>query len=105
MIREDGLAADVEEVFGEALGHIRNATAELLGADDATGESLLLGIQGLELQEMLSDVWPAYIPDDRPAAELLGEAERLLGEVIDSVPLAVWAALRSLREQVSDGDR
>lgn len=105
MIRENGHAADVDDVLGEALGHIRNATSELLGADDPTGESLLLGIQGLELQEMLGDVWPAYIPDDRTAAESLGEAEQLLGEVIDSVPLAVWAALRSLRAQVGDGDR
>ena len=35
----------------------------------------------------------------------LTEAERLLGGVIDQVPLGLWAALTSLRQQVSDGDR
>ena len=35
----------------------------------------------------------------------LAEAERLLAGVIEQVPLGLWAALTSLRQQVSDGDR
>jgi len=104
MTSEENLA-EAEVAFSEALGHIRNATEELLGADDQTTESLLLGVAGLDLQAMFGKVWPAWTPNDRTAAESLAEAERILGEVIDQVPLALWAALRSLREQVGDGDR
>jgi hypothetical protein len=96
---------DVGVALGEALGHIRNATVALLGVDDPTGESLLLAAQGLGLQDMLGDVWPAYIADERTAAESLAEAERMLAGVIDHVPIGVWAALRSLRQQVRDGQR
>ncbi len=96
---------DIEVALGEALGHIRNATAALLGVDDPTGESVLLGAQGLGLQDMLGDVWPACIADECTAAESLAEAERLLAGVIDHVPLRVWATLRSLRQQVGDGQR
>lgn len=94
---------DVEDVVGEALGHIRNATAALLGADDPSGASLLLGAEALGVQDMLGDVWPACIEDERSAAESLAKAERLLEEVLDYVPLGVWAALRSLRQRVGDG--
>lgn len=97
--------AEAEVAFSEALGHIRNATEELLGADDQSTESLLLGVAGLDLQAMFGEVWPAWIPNDRTAAESLAEAERILGEVIDQVPLGLWAALRSLREQVGNGHR
>lgn len=97
--------AEVKDAFSEALGHIRNATEELLCADDQSTESLLLGVAGLDLQAMFGEVWPAWIPNDRTAAESLAEAERILGEVIDQVPLALWAALRSLREQVGNGHR
>lgn len=97
--------AEAEVAFSEALGHIRNATEELLGAGDQSTESLLLGVAGLDLQAMFGELWPAWIPKDRTAAESLAEAERILGEVIDQVPLGLWAALRSLREQVGDGHR
>lgn len=93
----------VEVALGEALGHIRNATAALLGGEDPSVESLSLGAEALGLQDMLGDVWPAYIEDERTAAQSLAEAERLLSEVIDHLPLGVWAALKSLRQRVSDG--
>ncbi|MCW5951372.1 MAG: hypothetical protein KIT69_03865 [Propionibacteriaceae bacterium] len=95
----------VEVAFSEALGHVRNATAALLGAEDQSNRSLLLGIAGLDLQSLFDGVWPVWIDDGRTAAESLAEAERLLAEVIDQVPLGLWAALTSLRQQVSDGDR
>lgn len=104
MTSEEDVAA-AEVAFGEALGHIRNATEELLGADDQSTEGLLLGVAGLDLQAMFGEMWPTWIPNDRSASESLAEAERILGEVIDQVPLGLWAALRSLREQVGDGHR
>ncbi len=91
--------------FSDALGHVRNATATLLSAEDQSNRSLLLGIAGLDLQGLFGDTWPVWIEDDRTAAESLAEAERLLAEVVDQVPLGLWAALVSLRQQVSDGDR
>ena len=94
-----------EYAFSEALGHVRNATSALLGAEDQSSRSLLWGIAGLDLQGLFGDIWPVWIDDGRTAAESLAEAERLLAEVIDQVPLGLWAALTSLRQQVSDGDR
>ena len=105
MTPEDDRMTLVDCALSEALGHVRNATAALLGAEDQSSHSLLLGIAGLDLQGLFGDVWPVWIDDDRTAGESLTEAERLLGGVIDQVPLGLWAALRSLREQVSDGDR
>lgn len=105
MTSEDEQLATVEHALSSALGHIRNATEALLSAVDQTQHGLLLGIAGLDLQGLFGDVWPAYIEDDLSAAESLAEAARTLGEVIDHVPLALWTALRSLRERVGDGHR
>lgn len=96
---------DVEYAFSEALGHIRNATEALLADETQATETLLLGCAALDLQTMFGDVWPVWIPDERTAAASLACAENVLGEVLDHVPLALWAALRSLRGQVGDGDR
>ncbi|WP_298131136.1 hypothetical protein [Micropruina sp.] len=105
MTAEDDQMTPAEYAFSEALGHVRNATSALLGEEDQSSDSLLLGIAGLDLQGQFGDIWPVWIDDDRAAAESLAEAERLLGGVIDQVPLGLWAALTSLRRQVSDGDR
>lgn len=94
----------VEWALAEALGHIRNASAALLGAEDQSYPTLPLGIAGLDLQGLFGDVWPAYIDDELTATESLAAAEHVLGEVADQVPLAIWAGLRSLRQQVGDGD-
>ena len=96
---------NVENAFSEALGHIRNATERLLGADDPTTDGLLGGLDCLELQGMFGDVWPAWVPNERTPSESLAFAEATLAEVLDQVPLAIWAALRSLRKQVGDGHR
>ncbi len=93
----------VDDAFSEALGHIRNATEAL--ADEHTSESMLLGLSCVDLQHTLGDVWPAWIPNERTASESLACAASALAEVIDYVPLAVWAALESLRRQVDDGHR
>lgn len=105
MTSEGDQMTPVEYAFSEALGHVRNATAALLGAEDQSRRSLLWGIAGLDLQGLFGDTWPVWINDDRTAADSLAEAERLLAGVIDRVPLGLWAALTSLRRQVSDGDR
>lgn len=43
----------------------------------------MLGILALELQDMLGDVWPAFVDFERTAGESLALAERLLSNVID----------------------
>jgi hypothetical protein len=98
--RADGL---VEAALGRALGHVRNATERLLGGATETTERLLLGISCLDLQSMFGEVWPVWIPNQRSASESLAGAEEELAAILDEVPLAIWAALRSLREQVNDG--
>ena len=65
------LPPDAEATLGQALGHLRNATANLLGGDDRRSETLLLGVQGLELQDMLGDILPVYINDKRAVADSL----------------------------------
>ena len=104
MTSEDEQMGPAEYALSEALGHVRNATAALLGAEEQSSRSLLWGIAGLDLQGLFGDIWPVWIDDHRTAAESLTEAERLLAGVIDQVPLGLWAALTSLRRQVSDGD-
>lgn len=105
MTAGDETMGQVEWALSEALGHIRNATAALLVNENQPEQSLLWGNAGLDLQGQFGDVWPAYIDDDLTAAESLAAAERALDPVVDDVPLAIWAGLRSLREQVGDGDR
>lgn len=95
----------VEQALGLSLGHVRNATETLLAADGQTTESLLLGMRCLDLQSMFGEVWPAWIPNVGTASESLARAEDELAAILDDVPLAIWAALRSLREQVGDGQR
>lgn len=98
-------SSNVEDALAEALGHIRNATENLFAEADPATDGLLLGLSCLDLQSMFVDVWPAWVPNERTARESLACAEAALGEVIDHVPLAIWAALRSIRQQASDGDR
>ncbi len=105
MTSPDRGASNVEDAFAEALGHIRNATERLLGDDDQSTTTLLLGLSCLDLQGMFGDALPAWTANQRTPSESLACAEATLGEVLDHVPLAVWAALRSLREQVGDGHR
>lgn len=96
---------EVEQALGRAFGHIRNATETLLSAEDPTTESLLLGIGCLDLQSMFGEVWPAWIPNELTASESLAHADEELATILDAVPLALWAALQSLREQDGDGHR
>ena len=60
---------EVEYAFSEALGHVRNATEELLGADDQSTSSLLLGLDALDLQARFGEVLPAWIRNERTASE------------------------------------
>lgn len=105
MTSPDCGSSNVEDAFAEALGHIRNATENLFAEADPATDGLLLGLSCLDLQSMLVDVLPAWVPNERTAPESLACAEAALGEVIDNVPLAIWAALRSVRQQVGDGNR
>jgi len=96
-------ASQIEEALGQALGHVRNATERLLGGATDNTERLLLGISCLDLQSMFGEVLPVWIPNERSASESLACAEEELAAILDEVPLAIWSALRSLREQVNDG--
>lgn len=97
--------SDVEQALGQALGHIRNATETLLGEDGTTTAPLLVGLSCLDLQGMFGEIWPAWIPNGLTASESLAYAEEQLATILDDVPLAIWAALRALRQQVGDGHR
>lgn len=103
MTTEAGQLGDVDYALSCASGHIRNATETLLADDNDL--ALLLGLRSLELQSMFGDVWPAWIPNERTASESLACAASSLVPVLDQVPLGLWAALQSLRRQVSNGHR
>ena len=96
MTASDDETGQVEWALSDALGHVRNATVALLGSGDQSERSLLLGIAGLDLQGLFGQVWPAYIGDDLSASESLAAAQHVLALVVDDVPLAIWAGLRSL---------
>lgn len=105
MNADDRDTVHVEEALSLALGHIRNATETLLSNNSKRAEPLLLGISCLDLQSMFGGAQPAWIPNELTASESLARAEEELATILDDVPLAIWAELRSLREQVGDGQR
>ena len=79
-----------------ALGHVRNATWQLMAGDDPT--ELILALDCLDLEALLNphNVDPAVVPPEPdPAADLVA-AERLLEADPDAIPPAAWAALRAI---------
>ena len=91
------------DAMSEAFGHVRSAAAELLKADDPSGDSLWMGAQALDLVEMFDelDVEPAVVGAGLSAAESLVFAAGLLEQERDRVPLAIWSQLRVLLDRVS----
>lgn len=79
-----------------ALGHVRNASWQLLGNDQPDG--LNLGMDCLDLEAVLNpdDLDPAIVPFEATPAASLAAARRLLDQIPDQVPPAAWAALADL---------
>ncbi len=82
-------------ILALALGHVRNATWQLL--NDPSGD-LLLGLDCLDIEAMLNpdDLDPALAPLERDAGRSLAAARMLLDQVPDQVPPAGWGALLAL---------
>ncbi|MGC3994724.1 MAG: hypothetical protein QM779_11530 [Propionicimonas sp.] len=84
------------EILAAAIGHVRNATWQLLGNNQPDG--LGLGLECLDLEALLNpdDIDPDVPnPEPSPAASL-SEAARLLRSVPDQVAPAAWPVLASL---------
>jgi len=90
-------------VLAIALGHVRNAAAAFVAAEDPTGESLFLAAECLDLEGMFSefDVIPEVVDRDVGAPESLDLAAEVLASVRPNVPLALWAGLQALRRRAA----
>lgn len=82
-------------ILALALGHVRNATWQLL--NDPSGD-LILGLDCLDVEALLNpdDIDPAMAPLEPDAGRSLAEARMLLDQVPDQVSPAGWAALVAL---------
>lgn len=83
------------QILAVALGHVRNATWQLL--NDPSSD-LLLGLDCLDIEALLNpdDLDPVVPPLERDAGMSLAAARDLLDQVPDEVPPAGWAALLAL---------
>lgn len=79
-----------------ALGHVRNAVWQLL--NDEHEDTLVLGLEGLELEALLNqdDVEPDVVPLQAGPAASLASARDLLEGVPQQVRPAAWAAMQAL---------
>lgn len=82
-----------------AIGHVRNATWQLLNGPSS---DLLLGLDCLDIEALLNpdDLKPAIAPLEPDAAQSLAAARALLDQVPDEVVPAAWAALLALTIQI-----
>ena len=83
------------QILALALGHVRNATWQLL--NDQAGD-LVLGLDCLDIEALLNpdDLDPAIPPIEQDAGRSLVAARMLLDQIPDEVPPAGWAALVAL---------
>lgn len=90
---------DGSTAMGIALGHVRNAVAAFVAAEDSSGESLFLAAECLELEGLFSEfgVVAAVVDREVGALESLDLAAEALAAVRPSVPLVLWAGLQALR--------
>ena len=91
-----------DDRLGVALGHVRFAGARLLAEAGQASDSLLLGLECLDLEDLFADldVVPAYITGEWAPADSLDVAIGLVDAHADEVPLAIWAALRAIRARL-----
>ena len=83
------------QILAVALGHVRNATWQLL--HDPAGD-LVLGLDCLDIEALLNpdDLDPAIPAIEPDAGKSLAAARALLDQIPDDVPPAGWAALVAL---------
>lgn len=95
-------AAVPDDRLGVALGHVRLAGARLLAEAGQASDSLLLGLECLDLEDLFADldVVPAYITGEWAPADSLDVAIGLVDAHADEVTLAIWAALRAIRARL-----
>lgn len=88
----------MESDIARALGHLRQASHQLLSLADPTGQALLLAAKVLDLEELLGelDVEPTYESAASTAMHSLVNASRHLIQAAPLVPARVWPILRSL---------
>ena len=88
------------ETLAVALGHVRNATWQLLGNSQPDG--LTLGLECLDLEALLNpdDLEPAVVEAETSPAASLSEAGRLLEAIPEHVAPAVWPVVASLTEKL-----
>jgi hypothetical protein len=89
--------------LGLALGHVRNAASAFLAVDDPSSECLFLAAECLDLEGLFTElgVAPEFVDEGLDAAGSLSRASVLLEEIRPVVPLAVWAAMESLRARAA----
>lgn len=89
------------ETLALALGHVRNATWQLLGNNQPDG--LTLGLESLDLEGLLNpdDLEPAVVEAGTSPAASLREAGRLLEAIPEHVAPAVWPVVASLTQKVA----
>lgn len=89
--------------FAVALGHVRNAVAAFVAAEDPSGESLFLAAECLDLEGLFSEfgVIPEVVDLEAGARESLDLAAEALAAVRPAVPLVLWAALQALRARAA----
>lgn len=88
----------METELAQALGHLRQASHQLLSAADPSGQQLLLAAQVLDLEELLGElaVEPTYESAASTAMQSLVDASTHLLRAAPLVPSGVWPTLRSL---------
>jgi hypothetical protein len=88
----------METELAQALGHLRQASHQLLSGADQGGQALLLTVQVLDLEELLGEleVEPTYESGASTAMQSLVDASRHLLQAAPLVPSSVWPILRSL---------
>lgn len=88
------------EILAVAIGHVRNATWQLLGNNRPDG--LILGLECLDLEALLNsdDLDPAVVDLETSPAASLAAASQLLESVPEHVAPAAWPVLASLTAKV-----
>ena len=88
------------QILAAALGHIRNATWQLLSNNQPEG--LSLGLECLDLEALLNpdDIDADVVPLQPSPAAALTEAARLLHDVPEQVAPAAWPVLAALTEKL-----
>jgi len=94
---------DSQVGLGRALGHVRNAANAFWEADDPSGESLFLAADCFDLEGLFSDlgVLADLVELEPDPVVSLHHAADALESARPAVPLAVWAAVQSLRARAA----